>query len=329
MENFVWPFVGLILPLPLLVWFIAAHLPIQYVQSRTDALRVPFFDRIEGMAHARKPMGTKVRFFFLTLAWIALVGAGMRPFYYDEALPTWHEARNIMLTIDMSTSMAKKDFDLRGKAISRIDIVKNVVRDFMTKRVGDRLGLVIFGTTAHTLAPLSNDMKTLDELFADVDLGVAGEQTAIGDALALAVQDTAKIPEGKKIIILLSDGYNNAGVVTIPQAIELAKKQKIAVYTIGIGAATKKSTGLLDSLLGGNTYGWDEQTLNVIAQETGGKYFRAQTTDDLISVYKKIDKLETTKIDSPLARPKREVFYYPLFVALFCWMLAGRGRRSK
>jgi len=329
MENFVWPFVGFILPLPLLVWLVSGYLPNKYVQNKTDALRVPFFGRIESLAHVRKPMGTRIRFFLLTLAWIALVGAGMRPFYYDEVLPVWHEARNIMLTIDMSTSMAKKDFDLKGRAISRIDIVKNVVRDFMTKRVGDRLGLVIFGTTAHTLAPLSQDMKTLDELFADVDLGVAGEQTAIGDALALAVQDTAKIPEGKKIIILLSDGYSNAGVINISQAIELAQKQKIAVYTIGIGASSKKSGGLLDSFLGGNNYGWDEQTLSNIAKETGGKYFRAMTTDDLISVYKKIDQLETTKIDSPLAKPKRELFYYPLMVGLFCWMLAGRRRRSK
>ena len=329
MENFVWPFVGFILPLPLLVWFISACLPSRHIQNKTDALRVPFFERIEGLARARKPIGTKVRFILLILAWIALVGAGMRPFYYDENLPTWHEARNIMLTIDMSTSMARKDFDLMGRAVSRIEIVKNVVRDFMTKRVGDRLGLVIFGTTAHTLAPLSQDMKTLDELFADVDLGVAGEQTAIGDALALAVQDTAKIPEGKKIIILLSDGYSNAGVINIQQAIELAQKQKIAVYTIGIGSSPKKTGSLLDSLIGGNNYGWDEQTLRSIAQKTGGKYFRAQTTDDLISVYKKIDKLETTKIDSPLAKPKRELFYYPLLVALFCWMLAGRRRRSK
>ena len=128
---------------------------------------------------------------------------------------------------------------------------------------------------------------------------------------------------------MLSDGYSNAGVINIQQSIELAQKQKIAVYTIGIGASSKKSGSLLDSFLGGNTYGWDEQTLSSIAKETGGKYFRAMTTDDLISVYKKIDQLETTKIDSPLAKPKRELFYYPLMVGLFCWMLAGRRRRSK
>jgi len=328
MELFVWPFIAFILPLPFLVWLVSAHLPIRQAKAQADALKVPFFDRIAGMSHAYRPPAHRLKMLFLSLAWIALVTAGMRPIVYDEALPSWHEARNIMLTIDLSTSMAKKDFDLQGYAISRIDIVKNVVRDFITKRNGDRLGMVIFGTRAYTLAPLSQDMQTLDELFADVDLGVAGEQTAIGDALALAVQDTAKVPEGKKIIILLSDGYNNAGVISVKQAIDLAQKQKIAVYTIGIGSANKKQGGVSD-LFGGKTYTWDEQTLRTIAKDTGGQYFRAQSTQDLISVYRKIDRLETTKVDSPLARPKRELFYYPLGLALLFWFFASRKRRSK
>ena len=329
METFVWPFIALMLPLPLLVWFVSAHLPIKQAKAKADALKVPFFDRIAGMAHTYRPPAHRLKMFFLSLAWICLVLAGMRPMKYDDALPSWHEARNIMLTIDLSTSMMKKDFDFRGQSISRIDIVKNVVRDFIIKRTGDRLGMVVFGTTAHTLAPLSQDMKTLNELFADVDLGIAGEQTAIGDALAVAVQDTAKVPEGKKIIILLSDGYSNAGVVSVSQAIELAKKQKIAVYTIGIGSSNSAKAGPIDRLLGATNYTWDEQTLHTIAKETGGQYFRAQSTEDLISVYRKIDRLETTKIDSPLARPKRELFYYPLALGLLFWFFANYKRRRK
>ena len=329
MENFVWPLVSLILPLPILVWFVSARLPLKQARAKADALKVPFFDRVIGLAHAYRPPAHRLSLFFLSLAWICFVLAGMRPIKYDDSLPAWHEARNIMLTIDLSTSMMKKDFDLGGHAISRIDIVKNVVRDFIIKRTGDRLGMVVFGTTAHTLAPLSQDMKTLDELFADVDLGIAGEQTAIGDALAVAVQDTAKVPEGKKIIILLSDGYSNAGVVSVAQAISLAKKQKIAVYTIGIGSSSSAKTGIVDKLLGATNYTWDEQTLRTIAKETGGLYFRAQSTSDLISVYRKIDQLETTKVDSPLARPKRELFYYPLGLGLLFWFLSGRKRRHK
>ena len=329
MEFFVWPFVAFMLPLPLLVWFVSAHLPIRQAKSRADALKVPFFDRIAGMAHAYRPPAYRLKLFLLTLAWLCFVLAGMRPMKYDDSLPSWREARNIMLTIDLSTSMAKKDFDLDGHAISRINIVKSVVRDFISKRAGDRLGLVIFGTRAHTLAPLSQDMKTLDELFTDVDLGIAGEQTAIGDALAVAVQDTAKIPEGKKIIILLSDGYSNAGVISVKQAIDLAKKQKIAVYTIGIGSSGSSKSGVIDKLLGGGNYTWDEKTLRTIAKETGGQYFRAQSTKDLVSVYHKIDRLETTKVDSPLARPKRELFFYPLMLGLLFWFFAGWKRRRQ
>ena len=167
MENFIWPFVAFILPLPIIVRWLSGRLPVRHPKSRTDALRVPFLERVRTFAHTAYQVSGKLKFFFLTLAWICMVLAGMRPIRYDDTLPSWHEARNIMLTIDLSTSMAKKDFGLSGKAVSRIQVVKDVVRDFITKRSGDRLGLVIFGTNAHTLAPLSSDMKTLDELFAD------------------------------------------------------------------------------------------------------------------------------------------------------------------
>ncbi|MDY6407105.1 MAG: VWA domain-containing protein [Pseudomonadota bacterium] len=329
MDFFVWPFIAFLLPLPILVWFVSAHMPIKMARAKADSLRVPFFHRIVDMGHTYRPPAQKARFFLMALAWLCLVLAGMRPIKYDDSLPSWHEARNIMLTIDLSTSMMKKDFDLNGRSVSRINIVKNVVRDFIAKRTGDRLGMVVFGTTAHVLAPLSQDMKTLDELFADVNLGIAGEQTAIGDALAVAVKNTANIPEGKKIIILLSDGYSNAGVISVKQAIDLAKKQKIAVYTIGIGSTNTPKEGLIDKMFGGTTYTWDEQTLRTIAAETGGQYFRAQSTRDLVSVYRKIDRIETTKVDSPLSRPKRELFYYPLGLGLLLWFCANYKRRHK
>ena len=329
MDFFVWPFIAFLLPLPILVWFLSAHMPIKMARAKADSLRVPFFHRIVDMGHTYRPPAQKARFFLMALAWLCLVLAGMRPIKYDDSLPSWHEARNIMLTIDLSTSMMKKDFDLNGRSVSRINIVKNVVRDFIAKRTGDRLGMVVFGTTAHVLAPLSQDMKTLDELFADVNLGIAGEQTAIGDALAVAVKNTANIPEGKKIIILLSDGYSNAGVISVKQAIDLAKKQKIAVYTIGIGSTNTPKAGLIDKMFGGTTYTWDEQTLRTIAAETGGQYFRAQSTRDLVSVYRKIDRIETTKVDSPLSRPKRELFYYPLGLGLLLWFCANYKRRHK
>ena len=328
-EVFLWPWVACILPLPLFVRWVSARLSSGRTDNRSDALRVPFFNRVYGLARTTNPVSSAAQSSFLMIAWLCLVVAGMRPVHYITDVPIPHDARNIMLAIDLSTSMAEQDLDASGLPISRIDVVKSVVRDFIAKRSGDRLGMVVFGSTAHTLAPLSQDMQTLDDLFADVDLGIAGEKTAIGDALALSVQDTAKIPDGKKIIILLSDGYSNAGSVTVSEAIELAQKQNISVYTIGIGTARAKQSRLFGLLPGDTIYTWDERTLRKIADDTGGKYFQAQSADDLVEVYRQIDRLETTTLEGLPVRPLWELFYYPLMLALFFWALACQKRRPR
>jgi Ca-activated chloride channel family protein len=326
MDFFVWPFVAFILPLPLLIWLMLPHIHKMGKNIISDALRVPFFNRVSHLTHHRRLASGKLIAIPMILAWICFVSAAMRPVRYEDELPAFHEAYNIMMAIDLSTSMARKDFDINGISVSRIDVVKNVVRDFINKRSGDRLGMVIFGSNAYTLAPLSQDLKTLDELFRDVDLGIAGEQTAIGDALALAVQDIAKIPKGKRVIILLSDGYNNAGSLLVSQAIELAKKQNIEVYTIGIGSARQNKTSFLGLLGGNDNTGWDEITLKKIAKETNGKYFRARSTKDLVDVYQEIDRLETTTVENQGFKPKKELFYYPLLAGLIFWLLAQQKR---
>ena len=328
MDYFLWPWTILILPLPWVVRFFARRFRPAKASYILDALYVPFFDRIAGLAKTRQPISLISKNICLITAWCLLVIAGMRPFRYETDMPNHHEARNIMLAIDLSGSMAQQDFHVNGTPVTRIQVVKDVVQDFVNRRGGDRLGLVIFGSSAHTLAPLSSDMKTLEDLFQDVDLGIAGEKTAIGDALALAVQDTAKVPEGKKAIILLSDGFNNAGAVSIPQAISLAKKQGIIVYTVGIGTTQRKIKNVWD-LFGSGNYSWDEKTLRQIAEGTDGHYFYAETTEDLQGVYRKIDRMETTSVEGISIRPRRDLFYYPAAAALLFWFLAQRRRRSK
>lgn len=328
MDFFVWPFVAFILPLPLLVWLVFPHIHMTGKNIVSDALRVPFFNRLSGMPHHTRSSSGKMIAFSMILAWICFVLSAMRPVRYENELPAFHEARNIMMAIDLSTSMARKDFDINGRSVSRMDVVKSVVLDFIKKRSGDRLGMVIFGSKAYTLAPLSQDLRTLEELFADVALGIAGEQTAIGDALAMAVQNVAKIPEGKKVIILLSDGYNNAGTVLVSQATELAKKQGIAVYTVGIGTERKNKTTFLGLLGGNENLGWDEMTLKKIAKDTGGRYFRAKSTKDLVDVYREIDRLETMTVENKGFKPKKELFYYPLLLGLGFWLLAQRKRKK-
>lgn len=328
MDFFVWPFVAFILPLPLFVWLVFPHIHTTGKNIVSDALRVPFFNRVGGMTHHRRMSSGRLIAFSMILAWVCFVLAAMRPVRYENELPAFHEARNIMMAIDLSTSMARKDFDINGYSVPRVDVVKSVIHDFIVNRAGDRLGMVIFGSKAYTLAPLSQDLRTLDELFADVNLGIAGEQTAIGDALALSVQNIAKVPKGKKVIILLSDGYNNAGTIMVSQATELAKKQGISVYTIGIGSTKQNKTTFLGLLGGNDSQGWDEMTLKKIAKDTGGRYFRAKSTKDLIDVYREIDRLETMVVENKGFKPKRELFYYPLLLGLGFWLFAQRKRKK-
>lgn len=327
MEHFVWPFILLILPLPWLVRIFSARLKNKSVEVTPGALRVPFFDRVAAFGTFQGAPDTRTAGYWLIAAWLCFVLAAMRPVTYGTAADIPREARNIMLAIDVSGSMGEQDFDVAGRPVSRLSLVKNVVSDFIAKRTGDRLGLVVFGSEAHTLAPLSADLKTLSDLFADVGIGIAGEQTAIGDALALAVENTAKVPADKKVIILLSDGYNNAGVISVGQAVELARKQGITVYTIGIGADQKAMDffGMLPIQTGPAL---DEKTLMAIADATGGRYFRARSTADLVNIYQIIEQLETTPIEDNPVRPRIELFYIPLILGLVCWFMAQIKRRG-
>lgn len=322
MDMFLWPEMIVLIVLPFIIrWIVPA---IQHKNSTAfvnGALRVPFFSNIVLFASSveqEEPKGTRG---VLGIMWLCFVAAMMRPIVYDHAVDVPREARNIMLAVDVSESMAQQDFDMGGRPVSRLAMVRDVVGDFIQKRVGDRIGLVVFGSEAHLLAPLSRDRKALSSLFADVGIGVAGGQTAIGDALAQAVKGTAVVPASKKVIILLSDGYNNAGVVPVDQAIELAQKQNIKVYTIGIGSDQKQALGFFGNLA---TVGadLDEKLLKQIAQKTGGRYFRAKSAADLEAVYREVDALEAISDTADFVRPQKELFWLPLSIGMVLLLIA-------
>lgn len=331
MEYFIWPFVIMTLPLP---WLVRRWIPAARVRTpgkERDALRIPFWNRLVAPKEINAVMGNKGVGFWLTLAWISLVIAAMRPVWYEHRIPLPQEARNIMLALDFSGSMARKDFVVGGVAHSRTDVVKQVVRDFISRRQGDRLGLVVFGDAAYTLSPLSRDHRTLDALFADMGPDITrliGNKTAIGDALTLGVQNVANLPAGQKSVILLSDGANNAGRVPVWEAIRLAQRQQVPVYTIGITTARKEKSTLISQMILTELTDWNEQTLMTIAEKTGGKYFRASDTRDLVQIYREIDRLETAQTNALFLRPRRELFYIPLLIGLFCWAWAEKRRRQ-
>ena len=227
-----------------------------------------------------------------------------------------------MLAVDISGSMGTEDMELGGQLVDRLAVVKRVVADFIGARQGDRLGLILFGTNAYLQAPLTFDLQTVDRLLSEAPVGIAGGKTAIGDAIGLAVKRLRQRPDGDRVLILLTDGANNVGEVAPVKAAELAAGEGIRIYTIGVGADELRMPsifGAFGSRLVNPSADLDEDTLTRIAENTGGRYFRARDTEGLAEVYAIIDALEPVEQDPETYRPIAALYYWPMGCA---WLLA-------
>lgn len=328
MSIFLWPWAVLFIFLP----FLARKILPARVGSKNAipmALRVPFCNRLSSFLMAGQPQSNRKIAWMLWLSWIAFVVACMRPVVFDQPLELPYRARNIMLAIDVSGSMAEQDFDVNGRPVTRLMMVKKMADDFIQKRSEDNLGLVVFGSQAYLYAPLSYDKKTLRSLFGEVGIGIAGEQTAIGDALAQAVKGVVSAPADSRIVILLSDGYANAGVIQVEEAVKLAQKQNVKVYTIGIGSNEQLVRSFFGTMAINPSLNLDEKTLMQIASQTGGQYFRAKTTAELQEIYNIIDALEKTDSDAYAVRPRHELFYIPLIISMILLLLSAVLKRRQ
>ena len=328
MSMFIWPWAVLLILFPIFTRYI---LPAKRIETNaiSVALRVPFFHRLSSFLTPARLSDNKRIAILLSLSWIFFVIACMRPVKFDDTIVLPREARNIMLTIDVSGSMAEQDFDLQGRPVTRLKMVKSVVNDFIQKRPDDNLGLVIFGSEAYLYTPLSFDKKTLRSLFDEVSIGIAGEQTAIGDAIAKAVEGVSAAPADSRIVILLSDGYSNAGVVSVNEAIELAKKQNVKVYTIGVGSNQKTVQSFFGTFAVNPSLNLDEATLQEIARQTGGRYFRAKTTSELNEIYNAINALEKADSETLSVRPQTELFFIPLLISMILLLSAAILKRRQ
>jgi Ca-activated chloride channel family protein len=219
-----------------------------------------------------------------------------------------------MLALDLSGSMAIEDFDVAGRQVDRLRVVNAVAREFVQNRSGDRVGLVLFGSRAYLQAPLTFDRTTVVGMLDEAAIGLAGEETAIGDAIGLAVKHLRDRPAEERVLVLLSDGANNAGMLDPLEAAELAAENDVRIYSIGIGAGeqTIQTPFGLHTISGGDL---DEATLFRIAELTGGDYFRARDTQALVEIYHRIDVLEPTEGEAAMLRPSRELFFWPLGAA--------------
>lgn len=314
------PWVLVLLPLPLLLWYVVprakAKLP--------TALKVPFFDAVAGIVEQEKrSISAQSMLLLPALIWALLVIALSGPRWIGEPRPVTRDGYNIMMALDLSASMEISDMLLHGRPVSRLTVVKRAAEQFVEDRSGDRIGLILFGTRAYLQTPLTYDRHSVLMRIEDATPGLAGKTTSIGDALGLAVKRLNNVPKEGRIIILLTDGANNSGVLAPLKAAELAKDDGIKVYTIGLGSETDPRAMAGDFFGMNASAELDEDTLKKIAEMTGGRYFRATDTESLHSIYQMINQLETVKQEQATIRPQKE--YYAWFVGLalllcFYWL---------
>ncbi|MDP8212601.1 MAG: VWA domain-containing protein [Candidatus Zapsychrus exili] len=258
-----------------------------------------------------------LRLFILGLFLVALAG----PRQVLEKTEITTEGIDIILAVDASGSMAAEDFELRGKRTNRLNIVKDVVKEFVLKRTADRIGIVVFAGQAYTVCPLTTDYDWLISHLERIELGLIKEDgTAIGSSIASSLSRLDQSQAKSKIIILLTDGVNNAGKVEPLKAAEAAKPLGVKIYTIGAGTNGLAPFPTRD-LFGRKVYrqvrvDLDEKTLKEIADITEGQYFRATDTESLREIYKEIDKLEKTEIEETGYREYKQLFGYFLLAAL-------------
>jgi Ca-activated chloride channel family protein len=320
--EFLWPLAFLLLPLPLLVRWLVKPAEV----STTGALKVPFYKRLTSAARAGS-RGRTTHWFRLLVAsaiWLLLVTALARPVYVGPETPLPIEGRNVMMAIDLSGSMGQEDFALGGYPTTRLAVVKDAAQDFIARRKGDRIGLVLFSDRAYLQAPLTFDRKVVGQLLNEAQVGLTGQKTAIGDAIAVAVKRLKDRPADSRVLVLLTDGASNAGTMDPLQAAKLAKDLGIRIYTIGVGAGPQAIDTGFGRQIVDLSRDLDEVTLKKIADETGGRYFRARDVAGLSRIYSEIDRLEPVKDKPKTIRPSIALFYWPLGAALvLTFLLAG------
>jgi Ca-activated chloride channel family protein len=260
--------------------------------------------------------------FLLSFSFICLLSlAAARPQIIDEVI-TPSESRNLMLTIDLSGSMGTVDFRSAFGQVNRLEAVKAVVSEFVRERSQDRIGLVVFGTNAFLQSPLTLDHNLLLEMLDRLQVGVAGEDTAIGDGLGLSLKRIQDIEGSSKAIILVTDGVNRTGEVNPIKAANIAKDLGVKIHTIGIGSKEQSRQGPFGIILrGGQAAEFDEATLKKIAEITGGVYHNASSLEGLKKVYNEIDKLEKTENDDPNKQIVYELFPVICLAALGIYLL--------
>ncbi len=322
------PWLLLLAPLPWLVRWLAPAAN----HSKKSALQVPFIETME-QAVGRSASVSQRSDLWITLiaylAWALLLLAAARPQWLGDPIPQQREGRDMVLAVDLSESMLEEDFELGGRLINRLIATKVVAGDFIERRQGDRIGLILFGEQAYLQAPLTHDRKTVKQLLDEAQIGLAGKRTAIGDAIGLAVKRFKEMENEQRILVLITDGTNTAGSIEPDKATELAAAEGLKIYTIGIGR-DRTQRGLFSQFFGGGSSEIDEAALQRIAEKTGGRYFRARDLEQLSEICSLLNELEPIGQDDDFYRPVISLYQWPLLGGIFLLCLTGllQGRRA-
>jgi Ca-activated chloride channel family protein len=310
MPEFAWPWVFILLPLPWLAW--RALKP----AAPGQALRLPHASLTWSVGGRATTLSAST--WFLAVGWICLLVAAARPQVLGPPRVQQHSGRAMMLAVDLSESMRTADMQLGGQQLSRFGAVEAIAGDFISRRKGDELGLVLFATHAFLVTPITYDLEAVHAQLQSAEVGLPGTETAIGDAIAVAVKRLAALPEQARVLILLTDGANNSGSISPQDAAKAAKAAGVRIYTIGIGATRMVVPGLLGDSVINPSSDLDADMLTYIANETGGHFYRATDGDQIADAYRAIDALEPMPQQGPSLRLRHELFRTPLIAAALC-----------
>ncbi|EWH09191.1 von Willebrand factor type A [Catenovulum agarivorans DS-2] len=313
-----WPWIFLLLPLPWLVGkFFSKNSKLEGAR-----LKAPFLSK-HSLSQQPIADGKKSIYKSITawLIWLCLLASASQPVWVGDPITLPAEGRDIMLAVDLSGSMEMDDMVINQQRVNRLDMTKYVLKDFIQRRLGDRLGLILFADTAYLQTPLTRDLNTVAQMLDESIIGLVGDKTAIGDAIGLAAKRFSQKENSNKILILLTDGQNTSGNLQPSEALQLAKSEGIKIYTIGVGADEMLVKGFFGYQKRNPSADLDESTLNQIAQETGGLYFRARDAQELSKIYAELDKLEPVSEEAIQLRPQTSLFYWPLTIAFILTVL--------
>jgi Ca-activated chloride channel homolog len=330
MFDFHWPWMALLLLIPPLIgWLWPRH--VEAIRERPEGQRTvllhPALEHLRAAFQARTPgtpMSSVIYWTLLALLWIGLVLALMRPQWLELHTEVKTEGYDLMLTVDASYSMDALDFTVDGQQVSRMAVIKGVMSRFVANRRGDRVGLIIFGNQAYVLSPLTLDTDAVRGLLDGVVPSIAGQGTAMGDAMALGVKKLRERPQGSRVLVLITDGESTSGIIPPVEAAKLAALEGIRIYSIGVGSNQERVPIVENNqLVYRDDLGFDETVMKQVAEITGGAYFRATNTHALEEIYRRIDQLEKSEAEARSVLIPRPLYRWPLAFALLCLLTLG------